>query len=262
MRFIKINFHIVFITLLSCNQNDDTNQFHYNVFGKGQPTIVIEAAMGDDSESWEDIQAKLSHFATVVTYDRLGLGKSQSTTMPRTVANFANDLDEFLTTENISPPYILMGHSLGGFIIRKYQNDHPEKVVGMILVDPLHEYQYEMLMAIKTKADQEKTKSEVQEFYQNQPLGVQNEFKEYHYNCQVMQKLPFAMDLPITIIASLMVNESVTKEERLVKKELFENWKKDAPQIKTIYTTKSGHYIQDTEPELILDAVKSMIKSY
>lgn len=262
MRFIKINFYIVFITLLSCNQNDDANQFHYNVLGNGQPTIVIEAAMGDDSESWEDFQAKLSHFATVVAYDRLGLGKSDSTTMPRTVANLANDLDKFLTTEDISPPYILLGHSLGGFIIRKYQNDHPEKVIGMILVDPLHEYQYETLMALKTKADQEKTESEVQEFYQNQPLGVQNEFKEYHYNCQVMQQLPFAMDLPITIIVSLMVNENVTKEERLVKKELFENWKKDAPQIKTIYTTKSGHYIQDTEPELILDAVKLMIKSY
>ena len=117
-------------------------------------------------------------------------------------------------------------------------------------------------MEIKSTDKRKRIENEVNDFYSQQSLGVQNEFKEYHSNCQTMRNVKLAKDIPITILASFQITESVTVEERMIKRELIDDWIKVAPQIKLIPTTNSGHYIQDSEPELVLDAIKSMILKF
>ncbi len=256
---------VLFSTLtiiMRCSPNGENVHFNYKKIGEGKPTIVIEAALGDVGKSWEEIQLEIAKYSTVITYDRLGLGKSDSAKTVRSIENLSEELNLFLEQEKLEAPFILVGHSLGGFIVRKYQRDHPDKVAGLILIDPTHEYQYERLMEIKSTDERKRVEREVDDFYSQQPLGAQNEFKEYHNNCRTMRNVKFDKDIPITILASFQVTKNATIEERAIKRELMDDWIRNAPQIELISTTNSGHYIQDSEPELVLDAIKSMIRNF
>jgi len=251
---------VVTLTLASCSDIKDSEKFNYKILGDGKPTIVIDLAMGETLLSWDTLQTRLSQLSTVVTYDRLGLGKSDSTSVPRTIENLSSDLNEFLTEKEIPEPYLLIGHSLGASIIRKYQNNHPENVVGMILIDPVHEDQFDRLMAIKSKDEQEKTLRGREDFEKTLTTGEKNEAIQYHQQRAAMREVKFPNNIPITIISSFQVGHGATEEDRQIKKELFNQWLNQAPQIKLIATTKSGHYIQDSEPELLIDEVELMIE--
>jgi pimeloyl-ACP methyl ester carboxylesterase len=74
----------------------------------------------------------------ICAYDRLGLGGSDPplVSRPRTSLDIATELDTFLANAGLAGPYILVGHSAGGFNVLVYANQHPQDVVGMVLVDP------------------------------------------------------------------------------------------------------------------------------
>ncbi len=251
---------LVALTLVACSNNNDQKKFNHRILGHREPSIVIDMAMGETLLSWDTLQTKLSQMTTVVTYDRLGLGKSDSTNVPRTIENLSSDLNEFLTENEIPGPYLFIGHSLGTSIIRKYQNDHPENVLGMILIDPVHENQFDRLMAIKPKDEQEKTLRDRADFENSLMTGERNEAIQYHQQRAAMREVEFPKNIPITIIGSFQVGHGATEEDRQIKKELFDQWLTQATQIKLIATTKSGHYIQDSEPDLLIDEVKLMIE--
>ncbi|HZY80015.1 MAG TPA: alpha/beta hydrolase [Cyclobacteriaceae bacterium] len=243
--------------LLAFGQN---TKFNFRMSGEGEPVIVIVTAMGEQLNSWKSNQRRLSSISTVVTYDRMGLGKSAPTDVPRTIANMASELDAFLAFNKIKSPYVLVGHSLGAFIIRKYQNDHPEKVSGMILIDPVHEYQFDSLMARKSEEERVKTEKDREIFVNGLPEGQRKEAILYHEQRGEMMNVKFPGDIPVTILATFRVGPGATIEDRKLKRRLMDGWIARAPQIKLITTEKSGHYIQDDEPELLVDAVEAMIK--
>ncbi|MEI8365654.1 MAG: alpha/beta hydrolase [Parachlamydiaceae bacterium] len=105
---------------------------------QGIPTVIIETGIFDCSHSWQLVQPEIAKFTQVVTYDRAGYGWSDQCSMPRTFDQMINELRTLLTKKGINPPYILVGHSLGGPIARYYQSQYPEDVVGMVFVDALH----------------------------------------------------------------------------------------------------------------------------
>lgn len=215
--------------------------------------------MGETLGSWATLQTELGKLATVVAYDRLGLGKSDTTTVPRTIENLSDELNAFLRTNEISGPYLMIGHSLGTSIVRKYQNDHPENVLGMILIDPVHEDQFDRLMAVKSPEEREKTLLNREEFLSTLKPGELNEAVQYHHQRRAMKEVKYPNNIPITILGSFQVGHGATEEDRQIKKDLFEQWLTQAQQIRLIVTTKSGHYIQDSEPELLMAEVKMMI---
>jgi pimeloyl-ACP methyl ester carboxylesterase len=250
----------VILTLISCSDTRDFKRWNYRVIGHGKPTIVVDMAMGEIIQSWDTLQTKLGRLTTVITYDRLGLGKSDTTTVPRTIENLSNELNQFLVTNKIPGPYLLVGHSLGTSIIRKYQNEHPEKVLGMILIDPVHEDQFERLMALKSQDDRENTLMDREEFLSTLKPGELNEAVQYHQQRRAMKGVKFPDNIPITILGSFQVSHGATEQDRQIKRELFNQWLTQAPQIRLITTTKSGHYIQDSEPELLIEEVQLMLE--
>ena len=251
---------VMTVAFISAFSDKESGRFNYRVLGNGKPTIVIDVAMGETLKSWDALQTKLSQLTTVVTYDRLGLGKSDTTNSPRTIENLSGELNEFLTRNEIPGPYLVVGHSLGTSILRKYQNDHPEKVLGMILIDPAHEDQFDRLMAVKSKEDREKTLRDREKFENTLKKGERNEAIMYHQQMAAMRDVKYPGNIPITIIGSFQVGHGATDEDRRIKRELFGQWLIQAPQIKLIETTKSGHYVQNSEPELLIDEVRSMLQ--
>ena len=109
--------------------------------GQGSPTVVFDAGLGGNTASWDLVQPAVALKTRACTYDRAGLGFSDPSTRPGTSANAVDDLHRLLMAAGIKPPYILVGHSLGGMNARLYADEYPSEVVGMVLVDPSHEDQ-------------------------------------------------------------------------------------------------------------------------
>lgn len=114
----------------------DGYRLHLNCTGEGNPTVVIEAGWGDSSSSWGWVQPEVAKTTRVCTYDRAGMGWSEASSEPRTAREFAKELHTLLTKADEKRPYLLVGHSLGGYTMRVYAHDYAQEVAGIVLVDP------------------------------------------------------------------------------------------------------------------------------
>ncbi len=111
-------------------------RLHINCTGKGSPTVVIEAGWGDLSASWGWVQPEVAKTTRICTYDRAGMGWSEASSQPRTAREFTKELHTLLANANEPGPYVLVGHSLGGYTMRVYAHDYPGEVAGLVLIDP------------------------------------------------------------------------------------------------------------------------------
>ncbi|CAM5194652.1 2-succinyl-6-hydroxy-2,4-cyclohexadiene-1-carboxylate synthase [Ureibacillus acetophenoni] len=112
---------------------------HLTDRGDGDPTIVLIHGAGDSSYSWIHVQNELSKFSRVISYDRAGMGSSDSGSKPNP-ENTIKELNDLLQSTDTKGPYILVGHSLGGLIARLYALKYPEQVSGIVFLDSTHEF--------------------------------------------------------------------------------------------------------------------------
>jgi pimeloyl-ACP methyl ester carboxylesterase len=112
---------------------------HINVQGKGGPAVIMENGSGDFSFIWSLVQPAVSKFTTTISYDRAGYAWSEPGPMPRTGRQLALELHTALHNAGVKGPYILVGQSFGGFVVRSFALFYPGEVAGMVLVDALNE---------------------------------------------------------------------------------------------------------------------------
>jgi pimeloyl-ACP methyl ester carboxylesterase len=115
-------------------------RLHIHCVGTGTPTVVLDAGLGGTSLDWNLVQTQIGQTTRVCAYDRAGMGWSESGPTPRTPARIASELHTLLGKAGIAGPYILVGHSLAGKNVRIFALQHPNEVVGMVLVDARSEY--------------------------------------------------------------------------------------------------------------------------
>lgn len=114
-------------------------RLHLHCVGQGSPTVVLDAGLGSFSLDWGAVQSQLGTSTRVCAYDRAGLGWSEPGPLPRSPQQFADELHVLLTNAGVEGPYVLVAHSISGKTARLFASQHPNEVVGMVLVDARHE---------------------------------------------------------------------------------------------------------------------------
>src|ERR1700733_13598567 len=116
-----------------------THKLHVNCTGNGSPTVVVENGLGDFSFDWILVQTRVAGFTRVCTYDRAGYAWSDPGPKPRTFAQINLELHDALEKLGERGPFVLIGHAIGGPIVRNYATTYSNQVVGVIFVDGVSE---------------------------------------------------------------------------------------------------------------------------
>ena len=113
-------------------------QLYLTCEGEGSPTVVLESGGRGHSGGWYLVQPFVAGFTRVCAYDRAGTGYSESAPLNETAQETADELHSLLATAGIDGPYVMVGHSLGGILVRVFANRYLNEVAGMVLVDTGH----------------------------------------------------------------------------------------------------------------------------
>lgn len=264
---MKMNIIVVTIfsfLLLSCNKDDKpdykfTGKFDVGghklfllSYGQNKPAVILESGIGDGGtmSGWDVVQKKVKDFAQVCLYDRAGLGQSEKGPEPRTTIQIAHELHALLEAAKIEPPYIMVGHSMGGLHIQTYAMLYPDDIAGMVFVDPTPKELVDTLSATAIENIIEA----------GAPQGVLDETVEgLNESVPTFKSLPNLPDVPVVVITSSFTGEGdvdVSRWEEL--KTYHQNLADEVTDGTHIVATQSGHYIQIDEPKLVIDAIQSV----
>jgi pimeloyl-ACP methyl ester carboxylesterase len=119
----------------------DGHRLHVNCSGKGSPLVVIENGFDEYSFDWILVQSQVAQSTRVCTYDRGGYAWSESGPKPRTFAQINLELRDALAKLGENGPFVLVGHSFGGPVVRNFALTYPKLVAGIVFVDAASEEQ-------------------------------------------------------------------------------------------------------------------------
>jgi len=116
----------------------DSGRLHLLGMGEAGPSVILDAGIGASSLSWSLVQPLVARFARVYAYDRAGYGWSdppETEDGPRTASRLAGELRTLVRAAEVPGPYILVGHSFGGYVARVYAERWPVEVAGLVMLD-------------------------------------------------------------------------------------------------------------------------------
>ncbi len=218
----------------------DGAQIYLHVSGKKTPTIVFISGLGGDTTDWNKVVPQVLQFARVVTYDRPGLGKSQPCQSCEmiTAKDSVATLKILLNKAHINPPYILVGHSLGGLYAQLYAAKYPTDVSGMVLVDSTYrKAETNIVMPSPSKPSYKEA------------LGMQESKKQ-------LQAVTFFPEIPLIVLTATHHSKRINEAD-------WQKWQRDlvtlSPKGMQIIAWNSGHYIQNDQPQLVVDAIDTLV---
>ncbi len=230
-----------------------------NIEGKGSPSIIFISGSGEDHSTWENVQSIIAKNNTTLSYDRSGLGKSDSSTYAKDADGRSQELNSLLTELNLDTKYILVGHSLGCQIAKVYAHKFPSKVGGILFIDP--GFNEDSLKALLTKDDWDNREKMILKY--TPPMNLtQKEEKNFVNKSCVEADSSFPLpQIPIILLTATKYNPSFpgAEKELEVKKKYHENWLKQIPNAEHKFVNTSRHYIQNEDPETVIEAIRDLI---
>lgn len=273
-------------------------KLHIHCAGQGGPAVVMDAGLNEFSVQWAKIQTEVSKFSRACAYDRAGFGWSEASPYPRTSETMVKELHALLEKSKIDGPYILVGHSFGGMNMRLYANQFPGDVVGLVLVDSAHEEQsvrVPVLRKLQTQTvEQFHTLSKLaavgllalspEEIPDRGLAGealaqyrailtsshyfdtasTETEALETSFSQVRAVKISALGNIPLVVLSRGLadplpgISESENHHYEQSWKTMQGELLKLSPKAKQTIATRSSHYIHLTEPQLLVDAIRSV----
>ena len=253
--------------------------------GSGSPTVILESGYRNDADIWSaelepgmsPVFSQVAKFTRVCAYDRPGTlldvdhpGRSTAVPMPRTARDLVSDLHALLQTARVPGPYVFAAHSFGGIFARLYANTYPKEVVGMVLVDALSE-------KVRTGLTPEQWKLYVDFGFTKPTPGLEKykdiETLDVNASFDQMEKAATAEPLrPMPLFVLTQGQPFDLSPWQPLPADfpgaLDKAWHTSqdalatlAPNAKHKIATKSSHYIQAQEPQLVIDAIKQVVEA-
>ena len=266
-------------------------RLHIYCAGQGSPTVIFDAGLGDSYMSWRKVQPQIARLTKVCSYDRAGLGYSDSSPRARTSKTIAEELHMLLRSAAIPAPYVLVGHSMGGFDVRLYASAYRGDVAGLVLVDSSHPEQQKRLPAAVNDLDAGWVRE--QEFFElAMPFGIPRvlgfcgedaevraaecnfhsvresvkELKSVSESAAQAATAGSLGDIPLAVLSSDPDRPQLDLPEDLVKptNEAWQQMQNELAQLSTRSThtvvRNSGHYIQLDQPGAVIEAIKKVVE--
>jgi pimeloyl-ACP methyl ester carboxylesterase len=265
-------------------------KMHIHCSGSGGPTVILDSGLGDSFIVWRKLQPQIAQFTRVCSYDRAGIGYSDASPRARSSKVFAEELQSLLHNAGIAPPYVLAGHSMGGYDVRIYTNLYRSEVAGMVLVDSSHPEQRKRLPAALNDLDAGWVREE--EFFEfTMPFGLPrlfgfcgNDREARAADCNFHRLRESVAELksisesaaqtaetgPLGNMPLVVLSQDPNTPQYDLPEDLVgptnEAWQKMQAELallstcgKQVIAKNSGHYIQLDRPDLVLDAVREVV---
>ena len=224
--------------------------------------------MGESLETWKDLPVRIAEMTTVVAYDRAGLGESEQGSEPRDANAVARDLRVLLRGLSLAPPYVLVGHSLGGLYIRAFAELFPDDVAAFVFIDATTEGMQEGLKSEESRAD-------VMRQLEGDTEGVKAEARGMPASLKQVADMGAPPDVPavvLTAMAPVSIPEEYLEEAEAAgmteqriralqqrKFQLHAHLASQMPQGEHLVAEQSNHYIHYDEPDLVEGEIERLI---
>src|SRR5262245_27268884 len=238
--------------------------------GDGAPTVVLETGLGAESDEWSAVQRAIAPLARVCRYDRAGRGASDPAARPRSAADLVADLHTLLQGADLQPPYLLVGHSFGGLLVRLFAHRHRGLVAGVVLVDAMHEDQFDIFGPTfpPPQPDEPAALAETREFWTRgwrDPRSTQERL-DLVASCEQARAIDSLGDLPLHVLsAGTFLNQPLLPEAMRPRLQgLWDGLQQRLAALSTQSTrsalTDCGHFLQREAPQQVAAVIAALVQ--
>lgn len=229
----------------------------YVVAGAGQPVIVLVNGAGGPIESWFRVFGELAGMASVVAYNRPGVGGSSKPQVAQTGPQLVASLHGLLQALQLPPPYVLVGHSLGGLIVNLYARCHPDEVAGVVLLEATSPDDPEQLARHENLV--QRTLRRV--FDTLSPQSPLMEIKQIPAIVGALRAAPVFPPVPLKVVTGTRpaMAWATSREALRIRAENQRRLVELSPLGCQIQANRSGHFPQMSEPDLVISAIRKLL---
>lgn len=222
--------------------------------GMGSPTIVFQSGLGDDRRTWSSILPALERTHTVFTYDRPGYGKSAPTGRPRDPCSIAEELHQLLQDSGLAPPYLLVGHSIGGLYQYAFAKRYPDDVAGVVLLDPTHPQHWKRMQRDASVQAAALKVMRVTVF----PAAARREFDDQEECVEGLESQP-PLGEPVRLLTRTVFSDMEHGTFEKMVHSLESEWRGLLGADRIERVPGSGHYIHRDKPRVVVRAIEDLV---
>jgi pimeloyl-ACP methyl ester carboxylesterase len=234
---------------------------HIHCQGTGSPVVVLEAGSGGGESTWSQVQPDIARFTRVCAYDRVGIGRSsRPAPRPHSLDQAVGELHSLLAGAGVPPPYVLVGHSLGGVYVRLFASAHPDEVAGMVLIDVATEEQPSRFWALLPDAALNEFRAQVD----SSPEGF--DYETLLAGLAELQASRRSLgDKPLIVLTAGHVtpNPGASPEQTAKQGSAWHDMQAELTRLSKnsaqVIAVNSGHFIQLDAPKLVIAAVRQVV---